>query len=191
MVILGVALASPLLAGPVIPWNAAPEHLGRRITIEGRVVHARREGSATVLEFVRGDPQAFTVKLIEPLFRRGPRDPEAHYQGKRVQATGVVQEFQGRAEMIVRDADKIVALEDAAEESGPRETDAREPDERCAAARTEWRDLRPTMKQALDAMQACLSEEREECKREIGALHAALADVEAAQAKLGTACQDR
>ena len=34
--ILGVAVASPLLAGPVIPWNTASEHVGRRITIEGR-----------------------------------------------------------------------------------------------------------------------------------------------------------
>ena len=145
--ILGVAVASPLLAGPVIPWNTASEHVGRRITIEGRVVHARRAGSATVLEFVRDDPQAFTVKLIEPLFRREPRDPEAHYQGQRVQATGIVREFQGRAEMIVRDADKIVivGLEDRPPESSPRTPDTREPDERCAAARAEWQGLRPKL----------------------------------------------
>ncbi len=188
---LGVAAARPGAAGTVVPWSAAAEHLGRRITIEGRVVHARRAGSATVLEFVRDDAQAFTVTLVQPLFRREPREPEAYYPGKRIQATGVVQEFQGRPEMIVRDADKIVALEDPPPESGAGAAVAAEPDDRCAAARTEWRDLHPKMKQALDAMQACLSQEREECGREVGALHAALADIEAAQTKLETACSKR
>jgi hypothetical protein len=47
------------------------------------------------------------------------------------------------------------------------------------------------MKQALDAMRSCIDQGREECRQETGALHAALADVEAAQARLKTECRRR
>jgi hypothetical protein len=242
LAILSLSVAAAPGAESVVPWDSAASHVGRRITVEGVVVQARRVGSATVLEFAAADaPGAFTVKLFQPMFRREPTNPETYYRGKRIQASGVVMQFQGRTEMIIRNAKQIVVLTDAPPQAdapegyavdapsetappGPaaataagsaavsatpagttsvaRSTPTVPPTNppvierlgaaeraRCATARTEWRALHPKMQQALGAMQKCLQEERAQCGAEIDALDAALADFDAAQAKLDQACE--
>jgi len=201
-------------AESVIPWDSAVDHAGRRITVEGLVVQARRVGSSTVLEFAPDDPAAFTVKLFQPIFRREPSHPETYYRGKLIRATGVVKQFQGRPEMIIRNAKQIAVVTDAPPQPEPPDGHAVDAPTaaavtatvpptnppvverfgaadraRCATARTEWRKLHPKMQQALGSMQECLRQERAQCGTEIDGLYAALADFDAAQAKLDEACE--
>ena len=108
-------LAAPALALPpeVVRWQDAAAHVGRVITVEGTVVNAYVTNGACTLEFARDDPSAFRVVLMLGLFS-APAAPERLYAGRRVQASGRVQTFQGRPEMIIRRADQIELLDDAA-----------------------------------------------------------------------------
>jgi hypothetical protein len=105
-------LSAAALARPpdVVPWSEAATHVGRILTVEGRVGRARVEGGACTLEFAPEDPAAFRVVLMLPLFQ-APEAPERLYTGRLVHASGRVQVFQGRAEMIIRRADQIEVLD--------------------------------------------------------------------------------
>jgi hypothetical protein len=111
------ALAPLLLAAAVlarspdvVPWSEAASHVGRVITVEGTVARARVEGGACTLEFAPDDPAAFRVVLMLSLFQ-APEAPERLYAGRLIQASGRVQTFEGRAEMIIRRADQIEVLD--------------------------------------------------------------------------------
>ena len=111
------ALAALLLATAalarspdVVPWSEAASHVGRVITVEGTVARARVEGGACTLEFAPDDPAAFRVVLMLSLFQ-APEAPERLYAGRLVQASGRVQKFEGRPEMIIRRADQIEVLD--------------------------------------------------------------------------------
>ena len=111
------ALAALLLAAAalarspdVVPWSEAGSHVGRVITVEGTVARARVEAGACTLEFAPDDPAAFRVVLMLSLFQ-APEAPERLYAGRLVQASGRVQAFEGRPEMIIRRADQIEVLD--------------------------------------------------------------------------------
>ena len=94
----------------VVPWSDAAAHVGRVVTVEGTVARARVENGACTMEFAPDDPAALRVVLMLALFQ-SPTDPERLYSGRRVRASGRVQTFQGRPEMIVRRADQIEVLD--------------------------------------------------------------------------------
>jgi len=95
---------------PVVPWREAATRVGQVVTIEGEVVRARVVGDTHVLEF--GDePDAFRVVLLIPLLSSAPSDPARAYGGRRVRATGRVQRFKGRTEMVLRSPDQIEILD--------------------------------------------------------------------------------
>lgn len=106
-----VAAAALARAPEIVPWREAGAHVGRVITIEGTVVSARVGGGACTLEFAADDPSAFRVVLVLALFS-SPAQPERLYAGRRVRASGRVQTFQGRPEMIIRRADQIELVDD-------------------------------------------------------------------------------
>ena len=103
---LAAALAHAA-APPVVSWREAASHVGEVVTVEGDVVTARTVADTWVLEFAPGDPRAFRVVVLLPLLETSPRQPERLYQGARVHATGRIQRFQGRAEMVLRGAGQL------------------------------------------------------------------------------------
>src|SRR5206468_6638869 len=109
-----VALAAAVAhaaAPPVVSWREAGGHVGEVVTVEGEVAAASTVGDTWVLEVARDDPRAFRVVVLLPLLETAPRQPERLYQGRRVRATGRVQRFQGRAEMVLRGAGQIEVVE--------------------------------------------------------------------------------
>ena len=106
-------------APPVVSWQEAGGHVGEVVTVEGEVATASTVGDTWVLEFARDDPRAFRVVVLLPLLETAPRQPERLYQGRRVRATGRVQRFQGRAEMVLRGAGQIEVVETVSEAPAP------------------------------------------------------------------------
>ena len=108
-----LVVAAPTLARSpeVVRWQDAAEHVGQVVTVEGPVASARIAGGACILEFAPEDPTALRVVLMLGLFS-SPSEPERLYAGRRVRASGRVQSFQGRPEMIIRRADQIEPLDD-------------------------------------------------------------------------------
>src|SRR5437667_12429272 len=107
--------AAHAAAPPVVSWQEAGGHVGEVVTVEGEVATARTVGDTWILEFARDDPRAFRVVVLLPLLDTAPRLPERLYQGRRVRATGRVQRFQGRAEMVLRGSGQIEVVETGGE----------------------------------------------------------------------------
>src|SRR2546428_8845593 len=113
------AAAARAAAPPGISWQEAGGHVGEVVTVEGEVATASTVGDTWVLEFARDDPRAFRVVVLLPLLETAPRQPERLYQGRRVRATGRIQRFQGRAEMVLRGAGQIEVVDTAGEAPAP------------------------------------------------------------------------
>src|SRR5207253_2167365 len=107
--------AARAAAPPVVSWQEAGGHVGEVVSVEGEVATARTVGDTWILEFARDDPRAFRVVVLLPLLETAPRLPERLYQGRRVRATGRVQRFQGRAEMVLRGSGQIEVVETGGE----------------------------------------------------------------------------
>jgi hypothetical protein len=115
-----ILLAAPARARPpeFVRWQDAADHVGHVVTVEGAVASARVAGGACTLEFAPEDPTALRVVLVLGLFS-SPAEPERLYGGRRVHASGRVQSFHGRPEMIIRRADQIELVDDASTTSLP------------------------------------------------------------------------
>src|SRR5436309_10368406 len=107
--------AARAAAPPVVWWQEAGGHVGEVVSVEGEVATARTVGDTWIPEFARDDPRAFRVVVLLPLLETAPRLPERLYQGRRVRATGRVQRFQGRAEMVLRGSGQIEVVETGGE----------------------------------------------------------------------------
>src|SRR5207247_9326714 len=103
--------AARAAAPPVVSSQEAGGHVGEVVCVEGEVTTARTVGDTWILEFARDDPRAFRVVVLLPLLETAPRQPERLYQGRRVRATGRVQRFPGRAEMVLRGSGQLDVLE--------------------------------------------------------------------------------
>ena len=96
----------------VVSWKDAGQHIGREVTVEGRIVGtgATRSGSITFLNFSRnrGD---FTVKIFERYKKNFPQDPQRMYRGKTVRVTGRVGQYKGEPDMEIRRPEQVQIVE--------------------------------------------------------------------------------
>ena len=185
--------AAPL----VVPWREAGGHVGEVVTVEGEVAVARTVGDTWVLEFAPDDPRAFRVVVLLSLLESAPRQPEHLYQGRRVRATGRVQRFQGRAEMVLRGAGQIEVVETSGEAPAPPPSaapaaPARSPASAaapCERARERWRAAASEAGERLAALARCLDVLRYRCAAERAALTPALATLDTAEREVDSACR--
>jgi hypothetical protein len=67
-----------------------------------------------ILEFAPEDARGFRVVVLMSMFSRAADAPDAAYRGRRIRATGKVQRFQGRVEMVLRGTSQIEVLDTTA-----------------------------------------------------------------------------
>jgi len=96
-----------------IATNVASLFVGEPKIVEGKVLKSERDASTVRLHFGPG-PRDFTVSLVIPLLNTFPPDPERAYLGKTVRVVGVISDFRGAPEMIIRDAADIQVVGEAA-----------------------------------------------------------------------------
>ena len=99
--------AAGAVGPPVIDWRAAGDHTGRVVTVEGDVRSAHCAEDTCVLEFAPDEPTGFRVLVLMPMFSRATEQPDRTYANRRIRATGKVERFQGRVEMVVRGTAQI------------------------------------------------------------------------------------
>jgi hypothetical protein len=104
--LVGFATVAAARSAPVVDWREAGSHVGEFVTVEGDVVDAHMIAEGCVLEFGAAASD-FRAVLIVPVLSDLPRQPERLYRGKRVRATGRVQRFQGRPEMVLQNPGQI------------------------------------------------------------------------------------
>jgi hypothetical protein len=210
------ARSAAAVAPPVVPWREAAAHVGAVVSVEGAVTHAHTAGDTCVLEFA-DDPRAFRVVVVLGVFESAPREPERIWAGRRVRATGRIERFQGRVEMIVRGANQIELLEapgaPASEARAPASPAAppttlppplpppppppqARPVERplgdaapCERAHATWRAAADDVKLRLAALARCLDALRYDCAAERAALAPALDGLATIERQVVAACR--
>ena len=103
---------SPSTQTDAIPSSEASSQVGNRATVCGPVVDARyatkSKGQPTFLNFDKPYPNHTFVVLIWGSDRRNfPDNPERHYKGQDVCATGLIENYKGKAEIIARDSSQL------------------------------------------------------------------------------------
>jgi micrococcal nuclease len=92
---------------PVIKWNEADKYYGQYVIIEGTIVDTYNSGKACFLNFHPDWQQYFTVVIFACDFPNFPELPEVYYLGKKVQVIGIIKEYKGKPEIIVKTPDQI------------------------------------------------------------------------------------
>jgi DNA/RNA endonuclease YhcR with UshA esterase domain len=96
----------------VIPVEDAAEFMGEKIIVEGTAVRTHNSGNAVFLNFSSDiQDKIFTAVIFPDDWPKFPAPPENLFSGKLVRIEGVIEEYQGTPEIIIKDPWQIeVAL---------------------------------------------------------------------------------
>jgi len=91
---------------PVISWFNADKYYNQYIIVKGVIVDTYNSGHVCFLNF-HTDYQYFTAVIFACDFPGFPDVPEVYYLGKKVQILGIIKEYKGSPEIIVKTPDQI------------------------------------------------------------------------------------
>ena len=107
-----VHVATPTVAANMLTPDQAPLHIGENATVCGVVVSTRyaagTKGQPTYLNFDLPYPRQVFAVVIWGSDRPKFGTPETTLMGKRACATGTIQSFRGKAEIIATDPRQLV-----------------------------------------------------------------------------------
>lgn len=111
------AETKPLECTTAVDWREARRHVGRTATVRGRILAAtyRRQtrGEPTFLDMggVYPDPDRVSVVIWGDTRSKFPGRPEARYDGRDLAVTGVVEDYQGTAQIAINTPSAIEACD--------------------------------------------------------------------------------
>ena len=91
---------------PVITWRDADKYYSQYVIIEGTIVSTYNSDIVCFLNFDK-NYQCFTVVIFASDFPGFPFIPEVFYLGKKVYIIGIIKEYNGSPEIIVKTPDQI------------------------------------------------------------------------------------
>ncbi len=91
----------------VISWRDAAGYYGQTRTVEGRIVVTNNTGKVCFLNFDRNWKKYFTAVIFASDFEKFPPHPEDHYLNRTVRVTGLIKEYQGKPEIILKSPSQI------------------------------------------------------------------------------------
>ena len=107
-----IHVATPTVAANMLTAAQAPEHIGENATVCGVVASTRyaagTKGQPTFLNFDLSYPRQIFSVVIWGSDRPKFGTPETTLMGKRTCATGTIQSFRGKAEIIAADPRQLV-----------------------------------------------------------------------------------
>ena len=103
----------PTVAADAIPFQEAGRYLGRTKTIEGVVVNAHlSRGTGNLYLYYHQDFRRYvTTRIAAKNVGKFPSNPAEYYQGKPVQATGLIQREGSFLEQEITDPAKLVVID--------------------------------------------------------------------------------
>jgi micrococcal nuclease len=93
---------------PVIDWSEADKYYNQYVIVEGTIVDTFNSGNVCFLNFDKN--QYFTAVIFASDFLGFPFIPEGFYLGKTVQIIGIIKEYKGSPEIIVKTPQQIRIL---------------------------------------------------------------------------------
>lgn len=97
--------------GKIISWKEANKYYGKVVTVEGTVVATYNSGKACFLNFHRNWKRYFTGVIFASSFHKFPSAPEDLYRNKKVGITGLIKEYHGKPEIIIKSPVQIIIVE--------------------------------------------------------------------------------
>jgi len=94
----------------VISYLDAHKYYGKIKTVEGRIVLTNNTGKVCFLNFHKDWKRHFTAVIFASDFQRFPENPEDYYLNKKVRVTGLIKEYNGKPEIIVKSPSQIQIL---------------------------------------------------------------------------------
>jgi micrococcal nuclease len=95
---------------PVITWSDAHKYYNQYVIVEGTIVNTYNSGIVCFLNF-HTNYSYFTAVIFASDFPGFAGPPEFLYSGKTVQIIGIIQEYNGSPEIIVKTPDQIKILD--------------------------------------------------------------------------------
>ena len=94
---------------PVIDWAEADDYYNQYLIIEGTIVDTYNSGKVCFLNF-HTNYQYFTAVIFACDIPGFPYPPDIYYLGKNVQIIGIIKEYRGSPEIIVKTPEQIKIL---------------------------------------------------------------------------------
>jgi micrococcal nuclease len=91
---------------PVIDWDNADNYYYQYVIIEGTIVDTYNSGIVCFLNF-HPDYHYFTAVIFACDFPGFPYPPDTHYLDKKVQIIGIIKEYKGSPEIIIKTPEQI------------------------------------------------------------------------------------
>ncbi len=95
----------------VISWAVAGDYIGKLATVEGTIVRTYQSDKVLFLNFHEDYRNTFSVAIFVTDLHKFPENAREHYKSKTVRISGLVKEYKGAPEMIVRNPDQIEIME--------------------------------------------------------------------------------
>ena len=95
----------------VISWSDAARYYGQTVTVEGKVVASNNTGKVCFLNFHKDWRRHFTAVIFASDFDKFPSHPEDYYLNRVVRVRGLVKEYRGKPEIILKSPSQIELID--------------------------------------------------------------------------------
>lgn len=94
-------------ADQVISYQDAAKYYGKIKTVEGVIVATNNTGKVCFLNFHKDWKRYFTGVIFASDFDKFPKNPEDYYLNRKVRITGLIKEYNGKPEIIIKNPAQI------------------------------------------------------------------------------------
>jgi len=94
-----------------ISWREADTYYGQVKTVEGVIVASNNTGKVCFLNFDKNWRKYFTAVIFASDFAAFPPHPEDYYLNRRVRVRGLIKEYKGKPEIILKSTSQIEVIE--------------------------------------------------------------------------------
>ncbi len=95
----------------IISWQDAHEYYGQTKTVKGKIIATNNTGKVCFLNFHKNWRKYFTAVIFSSDFDKFPPYPEEYYLRRTVRVTGLVKEYRGKPEIIIKSPSQIEVIE--------------------------------------------------------------------------------
>lgn len=94
-----------------VSWRSADKYYGQVKTVEGLIVASNNTGKVCFLNFHEDWRKYFTAVIFASDFAAFPPHPEEYYLNRRVRVRGLIKEYKGKPEIILKSTSQIEVIE--------------------------------------------------------------------------------
>lgn len=95
----------------VVSWRDAMKYYGQTKTVEGKIVTSNNTGKVCFLNFHKDWRRHFTAVIFASDFKKFPAHPEDYYHNRVVRVKGLIKEYRGKPEIILKSPSQIDIIE--------------------------------------------------------------------------------